>query len=346
MVRFASHAVSRAGAAIDRAVLELMERAMERSAPRRTPDNVRELLDHLAAHYDGLDDFFPRPAPPERVERVQRRQRGDLVVDDLAFRSGYRASFAAYRDELAGYHANRWVRARHIHHAAEPRPTLIFLHGWGGGAYWFEQRAFQVDRFVAAGFDAVLFQLPFHYQRSPQRISGALFPSPHVVRTNEGFGQAVWDLRRLRLHLVERGVEWLGAIGMSLGGYTTALWAGLDELDAAVPMIPAVSMAELMWRDGSSSPLRRRAEAAGVDREVLRAAFAVHAPLAREVATPRERLMIVAGRGDRITGPDQARALWRHWREPKMHWFAGGHLAQVGRRGAFTAVREHLARCL
>lgn len=345
MVRFTSRAWTRAGATIDRAALGVMARAMERSAPR-TSDNVRELLARLTAHYRGLDDFFALPPAPARIERFERRRRGGLLIEDLAFRSDYLASVADYRPVLAGYRANRWVRARHIRHVDGPRPTLIFLHGWGGGTYWFEHRAFQVDRFVAAGFDAVLFQLPFHYQRSPHPISGALFPSPHVVRTNEGFGQVIWDLRRLRMHLAERGVDWVGVIGMSLGGYTTALWAGLDPLDAAVPMIPAVSMAELMWRNGSSSPLRRRAEAAGVDGELLADAFAVHAPLAREVATPTERLMIVAGRGDRITGPDQARALWRHWGEPRIHWFAGGHLAQVGRGRAFEEVREHLRGCL
>lgn len=342
---FASRAVSTAGAAIDRAALGLMERAMQSSAPRRA-GNARELLDSIAAHYRSVDEFFAPPPAPARVETFERRRRGNYVVEDLAFRSEYQASLPGYRAELDSYSANHWVRARHIRATRGPRPTLVFLHGWGGGHYWFEQQAFQVDRFFASGFDAVLFQLPFHYQRSPHRRSGALFPSPHVVRTNEGFGQVIWDLRRLRLHLASRGVEWIGAVGMSLGGYSTALWAGLDRLEAAVPMIPAVSMADLMWRHGQSSPLRRHAEAAGVDRELLAAAFAVHTPLARDVATPRERLMIVAGRGDRITGPDQARALWRHWREPKLCWFPGGHLAQVGRRRAFAQVREHLRGCL
>lgn len=341
MYRLARRALSTAGATIDRAALQIMERAMERSAPRRTPDNARELLEHLAQHYDALDEFFPEPPAPPRVDRFPRRRRRDLVVEDLAFKSAYTPSVTAYRAELDKHRANRWVRARHFRHRDGPRPTLIFIHGWGAGQYWLEERAFQVQRFTDAGYDAVLFQLPFHYQRASGR-SGAMFPSPHVVRTNEAFGQAIWDLRRLRLHLEELGADWFGAVGMSLGGYTTALWAGADRLDAAVPMIPAVSMADLMWRHGSSSGLRERAEAAGVDRDLLAGAFRVHAPLERPVATPRERLMIVAGRGDRITPPDQARALWRHWGEPRMHWFPGGHLAQVGRRQAFAAIREHL----
>ena len=58
--------------------------------------------------------------------------------------------------------------------------------------------------------------------------SGALFPSANLVRTNEAFGQAVFDLRALAAYLRANGAPSVGAIGMSLGGYTTALWASVD----------------------------------------------------------------------------------------------------------------------
>jgi pimeloyl-ACP methyl ester carboxylesterase len=130
---------------------------------------------------------------------------------------------------------------------------------------------------------------------------------------------------------------------MSLGGYTSALWASVDDqLAFAVPIIPAVDMADLMWRHGETSPARRRASRAGVTSDLLRDVFAVHAPLTRPPRLAPERLMIVAGHGDRITPPDQAERLWRHWGECEIHWFAGGHLAQVGRGEALRAVRRQL----
>ena len=98
----------------------------------------------------------------------------------------------------------------------------------------------------------------------------------------------------------------------------------------------------LMGRHGEESPARRRAVAAGVSSDLLDDVFAVHAPTTRPVLVPRERLMIVAGKGDRITPPDQAETLWKHWRQCAIHWFPGGHLAQVGRGDAFRAVRKHL----
>ncbi len=48
------------------------------------------------------------------------------------------------------------------------------------------------------GYDVAAFVLPYHGARAPGP-SGALFPSPNPLRTNEAFGQAIFDLRALAL---------------------------------------------------------------------------------------------------------------------------------------------------
>ena len=144
-----------------------------------------------------------------------------------------------------------------------------------------------------------------------------------------------------------RGSTAIGALGMSLGGYTTGLWASVagpqdvGGIDFAVAMIPAVSMARLMWRHGEHSATRARAVKAGITEELLVDAFAVHAPTTRPVRIARERLAVIAGRGDRITPPDHAETLAAHW-GVAIEWFDGGHLAQVGRGEALRAVRRQL----
>jgi hypothetical protein len=136
-------------------------------------------------------------------------------------------------------------------------------------------------------------------------------------------------------------------MGMSLGGYTTALWASVagpqDEggVDFAVAMIPAVSMSRLFWQHGSESPVQRRASKAGITEDLLAEAFEVHAPTTRASRVPKDRLYVIAGRGDRITPPDQAETLARHW-DREILWFDGGHLAQVGRGDALRTVRRAL----
>jgi hypothetical protein len=43
-----------------------------------------------------------------------------------------------------------------------------------------------------------------------------------------------------------------------------------------------------------------------------------------------------------IVPPEHPGALWRHWGEPAIHWFHGGHIARFGRAGIVNAVTGHL----
>jgi predicted alpha/beta hydrolase family esterase len=56
---------------------------------------------------------------------------------------------------------------------------------------------------------------------------------------------------------------------------------------------------------------------------------------------PADRRFVIAGRGDRITPPEQAEALAAHW-GAEILWFEGGHLAQIGRSEAMRTVRRSL----
>ena len=361
-------ALSRAGSAVDQGVLRFMRRAMNATAGRRdavtradqqgsrsvrashgfsSPAAIagdpRARLQEIADHYRAAETELFAPPPEPVVTEAERPARSAAVrVLDLSYASRFVPTWPAYRDEFASYAANLNARARLYCGAGAPRPTVVCVHGWGGGRPWLEERAFVVPYLLRIGLDVALFQLPFHGQRTPAGAprSGALFPGPNVVRTNETFGQAVSDLRALAMYLRRRGAPAVGAIGMSLGGYTTALWAGLDDLAFAAAIIPAVSMARLFWSHGAGSTARRRAEHAGVTADLLDEAFAVHAPLRRQVLLSRERLLIAAARGDRITPPEQAEMLWRHWGEPELCWVAGGHLTQLARGDAFRAFRR------
>ena len=325
-----------------------MERRTRPAAPRRNPADPRALLVDLAKTYGGDQTlgvpsaFFPAPAPAQVTRTRTGKGPHDSAVVDLAFPSEYRPFLASYRDEHARHRENLTAHARHWT-LGPGHPTVIILHGWGGGGYWMTSRSFAAEYWLRHGLDVVALQLPYHGQRAGSALrSGALFLSPHVVRTNEAFGQAIHDLRALAGYLVGAGSPAVGVMGMSLGGYTTALWASLDDsLAFAVAIIPAVSMAELMWRHGEDSPSRRHAIKQGVSVDLLADVFKVHTPTTRPVRLAKERLAIVAGRGDRITPPEQAERLHAHW-GGALHWFPGGHLAQVGRADALRAVRRQL----
>jgi pimeloyl-ACP methyl ester carboxylesterase len=344
--------LTRASAALDRSVVRFMERRMAPRAPRIDASDARARLVEVAAAYgDGTlglpSRFFPTPgAPAVKLSPAGDGPLGTQVVD-LAWAGEYEPFLPAAR-ELYGRvtenhtaHARWWTSGR-------GRPVIVLLHGWGGGNHWVTARTFAVPYWLRHGYDVAAFMLPYHGARAPG-ASGALWPSPNPLRTNEGFGQAIFDLRALSRFLRDRGASAVGAMGMSLGGYTAALWASVagapdpapGGIDFAVAMIPAVSMARLMWRHGEDSPVRRAAARAGVTEDLLADVFAVHTPTTRPARLPRARLAVIAGRGDRITPPDQAEELARHW-GVDVSWFQGGHLAQVGRGEALRAVRRQL----
>ena len=323
--------------------------------PRIDKGDARAQLLELAEAYgnDTLGSpsrFFPTPSMPQ----VQLSPLGDgplgTQMVDLEYRSHYVPFLPAARDSYLSIIENQTAYARWWT-SDRGRPTIVLIHGWGGGNHWVTARSFVVPYWLRHGYDVVSFQLPFHGERAPATgqvvRSGALFPSPNPLRTNEGFGHAIYDLRALSMFLRSRGASTVGVMGMSLGGYTTSLWASIagtgdvGGVDFAVAMIPAVSMSSLMWRHGEDSPVRRHAAKAGITEELLANAFAVHAPTTRPARLPVERLFVIAGRGDRITPPEQAEALAAHWHTPIL-WFDGGHLAQVGRGDALRTVRRAL----
>jgi pimeloyl-ACP methyl ester carboxylesterase len=349
-----------------------MERRMATRAPRIQASDARTQLAELAAAYSegtlGLPSrFFPEPEPPA----VTLAPAGDGPLGTQAIDLSWPSEYEPFLPGARDLHAS--VRQNHTAHArwwtsgpgrpAPGRPTIVLLHGWAGGNHWVTARAFTVPYWLRHGYDVAAFVLPFHGPRAPG-TSGALFPSPNPLRTNEGFGQAIYDLRALARFLRDRGASAVGAMGMSLGGYTTALWASVARgpgastdgaasagdapdtitaggLDFAVAMIPAVSMARLMWSHGEASPARLAAARAGITEDLLADAFAVHAPTTRPPQLPRARLAVIAGRGDRITPPEHAEELARHW-GVDVAWFPGGHLAQIGRGEALRAVRRQL----
>ena len=188
--------------------------------------------------------------------------------------------------------------------------------------------------------------LPFHGPRNPKAslFGGQLFPGTSPQRTNEAFRQSIWDIRSLLTWLRSEGCGKLGVMGMSLGGYISALLASIEsDLDYAISMIPMVSMADLLWEHGARHPIRKEAEQRGITLDLTRSLYRVHSPLERAPLLPPERLMVVAGRGDRICSPGHVESLWEHWGKPAFHWFPGGHILHFRRRRVFDEVIRFIA---
>lgn len=328
------------GGAVDGAILSAMRmRFQDHRVRRMTSVDRRALLAEAIAFYRrpevlGGERFFPAP-PPLAV--LAWKQRGEHA--EMAFASPFEPIWERARAEYLEHTPNRTVHVRLFLHPA-PRPAIVLLHGYGGGNFFWEERAFAARWLNRLGLDVILFTLPFHGRRGEG--GAAPWPSTNVVRNNEGFAHAVFDLRALIGWLRQRGAPAVGVLGMSLGGYTAALAATVEALDFAFLMVPVASFADLLWHHGAGGAERARAEREGITLDMVRQAMEVHTPLGRRPLLPPERVLVVSAEADRIAPPEHASRLARHFGAEHLR-FAGGHVLQVGRGDALRALARRLA---
>jgi hypothetical protein len=306
--------------------------------PRPHADRL-QLLQRLEQRFREapLEEFFATPRPMTPGERQARTLAGDGRVVDLSWTSVYEPLDPEVRERYLSARENTVAVARH-YVRGRARPVVILIHGYMAGPFAFEERVWPLARFDRAGFDVVLFTLPFHGLRA--RLGyGAVpeFPGEDPRINVEGFRQAVFDLQNLIDWLLRQGHPRVGSVGMSLGGYTASLLATVEpRLDFVVPVIPLSSLGDFAREQGSLSPIP---EEAAAQHALLESIYRRVNPVSRPSLLAGERCLVVAAKADRVTPAAHARRLSTHLRAP-LHSFYGGHLLQLGRAEAFERVIE------
>lgn len=341
-------------AGIDRAAAFVARTVIDRTImpPPEAADTLRASAafyqqPHFADEPRRFFGFLDRPQPAPTVVTL-RRQAAAMGGDrlSLAFPSPYcpvHPDYARHYDERLENqtaHAEMWR-----HRPGLSRGTVIGLHGFGMGNPRIDSLALMVPGLFAAGFNIVLLTLPLHGARSPAhaRFSGQLLAAPSVPDLNESIAQAVHDTVALLAWLRERDEGPIGLLGLSLGGYIAALMAGLrPDLAFVITVIAPACLGDLAHRFMMDSGQYQGRSDAALSREEFQAAYRVHSPLTYAPLVPRERLLIVAGRGDRIVHPHHAAWLGRHWGNPSVAWFSGSHIAPFGRGRVQDRICEFL----
>jgi pimeloyl-ACP methyl ester carboxylesterase len=258
---------------------------------------------------------------------------------DLRFESPYVPVNPRIRKNYLRHKKNRTGHARWWRHAKGPRPTIIAIHGFNADLYHLNEWFFAIPWMYRLGFDVMLYTLPFHGPRRTRfsPFSGHGFFAGGIPRINEAFGQSIFDLRILMNHLFDaHRVPRIGTTGVSLGGFTSALLASVDDrLAFSIPNVPVVSIADLMLEWGPLGPLMRgslKVLRRGI--EDARFLLAVTSPLTYRPLIDHRRLMVIGGVADRLAPPKQTRLLWEHWDRCRLHWFPGNHIMHFD-RGAY-----------
>lgn len=348
--------IGSAAATVNRAVVAALRIANRKV--RRGPESLShaERLATLALIRDAystperVDDpaaFFPQPPALSSIalrERPVRRLSWGGHAVELSWESTFEPFLPSVGDAYRVHTANRTAWARLYRHGQAQvrgrRPAVILVHGYMAGQWSVEERIWPVRWMNRHELDVALVLLPFHGARASRQGGAPPFPGADPRFTNEGFRQAVADLRVLIAILRSRGASSVGMMGMSLGGYTTALMATLErDLAFAVPIIPLSSVADFA-RDQGRLGVGERAEA---QHAALEAANRVVSPLARPSLVPGERLLVIGAEADQVTPIRYAERLAAHFDVPLLR-LPGGHVLQAWRTPAFRAVRAMLKR--
>ena len=284
---------------------------------------------------------------PPALDAVRAKPGRTIGIDfeEWRFESGFEpAEGEPCRERWLSYGANRTGYARVLRAAGgESRPWLVCIHGYQMGWPLTDVGAFQ-RVWKRYDLNVLMPVLPLHGPRKMGRRSGDGFLDGDVMNSVHAEAQAMWDMRRLLSYLRgPLGVEKVGVFGLSLGGYNTALLASLDgDLACAIPGIPAVDFSRLMWRHGAPLELLS-VEHSGMEQTIADDVLKVVSPLALEPRVPKEHRAIFAGTADRLVPPDQVADLWRHWDEPRIHWYQGAHMTFGLDPKVQALIRETLA---
>lgn len=346
----AARMAAKAASALDEAFLTVIDvegsRSAKRTISRFTHEERVRILHEIADAYD-VPAYFSSPGT--FFEAPQKKPLRSVLVSevaggfgraqhtrtvDLSWESGYVPRHPGVRAKFESRVPNRTAHARIIS-GGSGRPTVVLVHGYMGGQWALEERQWQIGALLRAGLDVALFILPFHAKRSDRVGRAPIFPGGDPRFNNEAFGQAVLDARTLVAHLYDEGAPAVGVMGVSLGGFLTALLATVEpRLAFAAPVIPLASLADFAHARGR---LGENPEEARAEHAVLERATRVVSPLARPLLVPSSRVLVVAAEGDRVTPIAHAQRIAEHF-SAGLHLMSGGHLLQLDRKDGLRAV--------
>ena len=208
-------------------------------------------------------------------------------------------------------------------------PVVIISHGWAHKTLRVIEHLY-VRPFVRAGFSVAFVAHPLHFERTPPgAYSGELVVSADVVLTVEAFRQGVIDMIGAANWLRAKGHGTIGVFGYSLGGYLAGIMAAVrDDWAFAVLGGAGDSPVSPILDTPLGRNIREDLGACGMlDRAKLMRAWKVISPAAFRPRISKERVLIIAGRYDRIMLPASVRRLWRAWGRPPVRWMNRGHYA-------------------
>ena len=279
---------------------------------------------HEQGYVDNPLTFFTisEQAPEYSVIKQTDYQNG--FYQEISFNSLYEPRNPFMRQRYLNYSENHTGYLIRWTHGDKPRKTVLCVHGFMMGAPREAERMFKIRTLFSMGLDVALCIHPFHWKRiaGPRSARRVYLTLGDTAFTNECVGQSVYDLHNVFLILNKLGIQDIGIVGASLGGYITGIYACLtNKPKFAAMMVPALSLI----RPISPDIFYRRS---GFDLEWqsnVRRAAEFHSPLNLQPQISSDNILIVASRGDNLCPFDLIDKLRQKWNLSRCHYRTGGH---------------------
>lgn len=312
---------------------ELMLAFMATTRLDSDDDELDRIADETEAAIAVLDQagIFSDPSrlhaePEAPTVKIRRSTYRGIRYEHISFESDYAPVL-----DLPGSLRWRSITSNQIAHSyvlrhREPRPWLVNLHGFGMGnpSDLLTMRALHFHRDL--GLNVIQPVFPVHGPRS-QGADGEQALTLDYLNNLHAVSQAIWDTRRVMAWArAEAGARSFAIHGVSMGGYTAALLAGLvDDLDCVIAGVPTVDLAWVMRRNVPDDE-REALDARSLLGEMADRIHVPVSPLSFEPQLPTERRFVYAGVADRMATPGQAHRLWTHWGRGPVLWYRGSHI--------------------
>jgi hypothetical protein len=327
MERFTASILDRIGGVLDDAFLAL-PKILKPFRPKKKIDldaYVKQIDYYFNSGYvDRPETFFrfPKEPPPFQISSETNYHGGLHQI--ITFQSRYIPRNPEMVKRFDTFPENKTAYLIRWTHGDRERKTLVCLHGYMLGDPDQAQRMFKIRKLFQMGMDVALFITPFHWKRSPKSMAlrGMFLQPDDVAMTCECFGQAMFDLYHSMLLLRKLGAKEIGIIGASLGGYNAGLFAGLtDQITFAAMMVPAVKFTDRFGPESISAYEKMDAEL----KDKIQRLWNLHSPLNFMPKIPRDKILIIASKGDKVCPFEPVNDLCEKWGWPRHIFLTGGH---------------------
>lgn len=226
----------------------------------------------------------------------------------------------------------------YLPHRETPVPGVVVLHILGGD---FELSRMFCHGLAHRGVAALLLKMPYYGPRRPPNVARRMIDKDPQL-TVAGMTQAVLDIRRATAWLGSRkeiDQDRLGLFGISLGGITGALVAGVEpRLKHICLLLAGGDIGRIAWESPEVKEIRQEWLKQGKTREDFLRAMQEIDPVKYGRNVRGRRVLMLNAKEDEVIPKPCTLALWESFGEPEIVWYSGGHYSVA--RHLLDAIRR------